>query len=77
MKTFNEMVEAIEENNRINNASWKDWTDMYTPEDCYGKLKGEYRHVARAFLHALIRDNGDNLQVYKDAYQCLEWGYTV
>ncbi len=78
MKSFDELIEAVEENNRINDAEWKDWGSALHIETTYETpLVGQYATVARLFLNALIRDNGDNLQVYKDAIHALEYGIWI
>lgn len=73
--TFFEIVNAIEENNKINNAQWSDWDDLQHVIETYGDIENdEFKHVAKAFLSALIRDNGENLEKYKDMMNLLEFG---
>jgi hypothetical protein len=76
MTTFFELVAAVEENNRINDGQWHHFSEGDDHiEQAYGNLnEDENKLVARAFLSALVRDNGENLQIYKDAMQCLEYG---
>ena len=76
-ETFITIVRAVLENNRINNAEWKDWENVNYLQAVYGRLNAEYRDVAEAFLSALIRDNGEGLQYYKDAYQQLVCGQVL
>lgn len=74
MKSFEELIEAVEENNRINDGQWKDWDSSIHIESTYETpLEGEYEGFARLCLNALIRDNGENIEVYKDAMNALEY----
>ena len=77
METFYSLVKAVQENNRMNDANWSDWSDEQGPtiQSIYGKLEPEYKAVAEAFLDALIRDNGENLEIYIEAFDCLTYGY--
>lgn len=75
MESFQSLVCAVVENNKMNNGEWKDWDNALHIQDTYGVLKNEYKEVAETFLNALIRDNGGNLKEYLLAFHCLEWGY--
>lgn len=74
METFKSLVDAVLENNQINGGSWKDWDCATHIEDTYGLLQADYKDVALAFLDALIRDNGENLETYLSAMHALEYG---
>ena len=71
---FFHMIEAVKENNRINEATWADWKDVFELITFYGDLDHENKDVAYKFLSALIRDNGENLETYVNAFDCLEYG---
>jgi hypothetical protein len=76
MTTFLEMVEAVQENNRINGGKWSDWSDCSHLEEVYGKIQDDLEKLSRTFLNALIRDGGDhNLACYMAAYDCVNYGY--
>lgn len=77
MRTFKELVEAVEENNEINGGKWSDWSHCGQIQEVYGKLKPTYSYHAKSFLSALIRDNGENEQLYLDAMSELEYGYVI
>lgn len=75
MNTLKKMIEAVEENNRINGGCWKDWQDVNHLQDTYGELVEEdYKETALAILAALIRDNGEHLNIYLDAWDALCYG---
>ena len=74
METFKSLVKAVEENNRINDGKWSDWSDAFHIERTYGELSIKERSIALEFLSALIRDNGENLEIYLDAMDCLQYG---
>jgi len=44
MSTFEFLIEAVEENNRMNDASWEDWghVSSCSIEDAYGELDDDY-----------------------------------
>jgi hypothetical protein len=74
-----EMIDAIEENNRINSdygASWKDWKEMYAdnPEDVYGKFDGNFQHIERELLKMLIENEGARKEEFLDCMNILEYG---
>jgi hypothetical protein len=73
-ESFKYLVAAVEENNRLNDAKWSNWEDRQAIEDLYGVMRGENREVGRAFLTALIRDNGEHLDTYLDAMCAIERG---
>jgi hypothetical protein len=72
---FFELIQAVEENNRINDGSWKDWDSAQHIEEFYGKLNEEYKECAVHFLNSLIKSNGENKQTFIDAFNCLEYEY--
>lgn len=74
MKTFAELVDAVEDNNEINGAKWSDWEGAWHIQEVYGELHEEFSDTATAFLCALIRDNGANVQLYLDAMDAIEYG---
>lgn len=73
-ETFESLVDAVRQNNRINDAKWSDWKCSKHIQETYGKLNDSHKGTAEDFLNALIRDNGENLETYKDAMHCLEFG---
>ncbi len=72
MSTFLEIIEAVEENNRINTAEWRDWEDPRDITFAYGTIEGDYGDIGLEFLGALIRDNGEGVEYYIHAIDCLE-----
>lgn len=77
MSIFRDAIEAVEENNRINDGKWSDWEDLAHIVDTYDL---EYTADAiamatQAFIAALIRDNGEHLSLYQQCIDCLEYGY--
>lgn len=75
METFKSLVEAVKENNRINDAKWSDWASAHDIQDAYGKLEEDaLKETSELFLNALIRDDGDNLKIYLQCIECLEMG---
>lgn len=74
MRTFHELLEAVEENNRINNAKWTDWEDASHIQDVYGELDKHNKILAEIFLNSLIHDNGDHLQLLQDAFDAVNCG---
>lgn len=75
MKSFKSLVAAVEENNSINDAEWSTWENAKHIESIYGQLEPTYADVAREFLNALIRDNGENRVMYLETMDCLVYGY--
>lgn len=76
MNSFRDLVDAIQENNRINSGKWSDWENPQHIEQIYGVYKrDEFSATTYYFLKALIRDNGENLEHYLTAMDCLEYGY--
>jgi len=63
MNTFRNMIEAVEENNSINDGEWADWGDMADIEAVYGDLQDEEvsRQEAEAVISAAIASNGKTL----------------
>lgn len=56
--TLRSIIDAIEENNSINNASWNDWENAYHAQEVYGELEYnniELNRIAHHFLDALIK----------------------
>jgi hypothetical protein len=74
-RTFKGLVEAVEENNKMNNGKWSDWKDAWHIEEVYGELEDDFDHVARAFLDELIGNEGKNKSYYIDAMCALNYGY--
>ena len=73
-QTFSSLIEAVEENNSMHDVTWKAWSDADHIQHVYGELEDEYRDVATAFLNALIRDEGENIETYSQAMSALEYG---
>lgn len=76
MNTFLDMVKAVEENNKMNDAKWSDFECVEHLIDVYGDLEEEFKDVSKVFLNSLISNNGDNAHVYIDAMDCLVYGHT-
>lgn len=74
METFKSLIKAVQENNDINEAKWSDWDDAFHIESTYGQISFKERSIALEFLSALIRDNGENLKLYLEVMDCLEYG---
>jgi len=77
MKLFDEIVAAVEENNRINEGQWKNWESISHICEIYNiarEKRSEYYGTCALFINSLCRDNGENLHVYRDAMDCLEYG---
>ncbi len=75
MENFKSLVLAIEENNSMNEAQWKDWKNAQHVQSLYGEMENTpFKPIYEAFIDALIRDNGQNLSTYLDTVSCLEYG---
>lgn len=72
--TFIELVDSVEDDRRGGKSSWSDYENVAEIEAIHGIMEDERREVTTAFLKALIKDKGENVEIYKDAYQCLEFG---
>lgn len=76
METFKSLIKAVEENRDFHGASWKSWEEMGGAshiQDIYGKLSDDEAPFA-IFLDALVRDDGENIEVYLDAHNAWEYG---
>lgn len=78
MSIFKIAVSRVEDNNEINNAKWSDWDDAYHILETYDLHQDSSATTAVeiTFLNALIRDNGENLRIYLDAIECIEYGFS-
>src|SRR5690554_3235364 len=65
-------IEAAEENSRINDAAWSDWTDAQHILDTYG-ISADCAE-ARAVLDRAIRSNGASLAKDLPAVELAVWG---
>lgn len=74
-QTFRELVEGVLENNEINDGTWESWEDAQSIQSIYGELVDENKSVYETFLNALIRDNGENLELYIQCCDALEYGF--
>ena len=77
MTTFFEMIDAVEENNRMHDANWCDWVGVKHLEDTYGKLEVEeedHLEYAIALLDSLIISDGANVKQFKDIWQIIKYG---
>ncbi len=82
-KTFEEIVDAIEQDNQIYKTDWSRFNDVKEIEDTYGELEeSQYKNanVERQFFYALIRDNGAGLDLYlkslkENDYNCAAFNY--
>lgn len=64
MATFKELVEAVEDNNNINNAQWSDWPSPFEIEEVYGQLDEDECDLllkAAGMLTQAILSNGKSL----------------
>ena len=64
MTTLLNLIESIEDNNRINDGSWVDWKDMAHVESVYGTLSDEdvSRERAEMIIANAINTNGNSLR---------------
>lgn len=64
MVTLLNLVEAVQDNNRVNDGSWKDWTDLSHIEEVYGSLDDEdvTREEVDRVIAAAIASNGASLR---------------
>ena len=81
MNILEEIIQAVEENNSINGATWSDWDSsidiIKTYENLYQAFKeSDYQNFIITALDCLIRDCGLNANVYISTLDCLEYGYT-
>lgn len=76
METFRSLVKAVQENNEINCASWNGWECSKHIQEIYGTLKNDkFKYVYETFLNKLICDNGENLKLYIELVDRIEYGY--
>jgi hypothetical protein len=63
MSTFKQLVDAIEENNRINDGKWADWSGFLAAEEVYGEYADEEvsREDAKRVIESAIASNGETL----------------
>ncbi|MCO5110020.1 MAG: hypothetical protein M9929_04135 [Burkholderiaceae bacterium] len=63
MATFRQIVEGIEDNNRINGASWSNWGDATDAIELYGPLEDEDVDSGEAIevIDRAIASNGSSL----------------
>lgn len=57
--TFRVLVEAVEENNEINDGKWSDWEGLFHIENVYGELDDEdvsHDEAADIFSRAIVSD---------------------
>lgn len=76
MNKLQEIISAVEENNRINEGKWSDWKDVDHILEVYEiSLEDEkYEHIIRDFVDDLIKNDGEHAKVYLDAMSGLEYG---
>lgn len=60
---FEEIIDGVEENNRINDAKWKDWTKNCYPEEVYGHLLPELQQIGRVLLALLAETDGEDKEL--------------
>jgi len=81
MSLFKKAIDAVEENNRMNNGKWSDWDDAYHIMNTY-EIDGESDYyskperVAIDFIDCIIKTNGENIAIFQSAIDCLEYGYS-
>jgi hypothetical protein len=63
MTTFKQLVDAIEENNRINDGKWSDWNGLFAAEEVYGEYADDdiSREDAEHVVESAIASNGETL----------------
>ena len=65
-------IEGVEDNNRINDASWSDWDDASHICETYGiEGLGDLEH---AILNRAIESRGESLRVDLPMVERLVWG---
>lgn len=73
-------IDSVEENNELNDASWSDWESAHQIiASCLknGSVKlnqHQYHQFILDALTALIRDDGDNSDLYIQCLDALEYG---
>lgn len=75
METFESLVEAVKENNVINDASWKDWQDAKHIQDVYGELENDERKIMyEAMLDECIYSEGEYADPYLALIRAMDYG---
>jgi hypothetical protein len=71
METFHTLMQAVSENNRINDAQWTDWTSHKDLQETYGELAADYKEASEKLLDLVILAEG-NTEVIRLAYEILD-----
>lgn len=75
METFRTLVNAILENNRINQGKWSDWEDAKHIQRVYGAIKKDKMlAMHEAMLNEAISSDGLHLQAYLDLIEIMDYG---
>jgi len=75
METFRTLVNAVIENNVLNNAKWSDWTDSKHVQEVYGQLEeDERKEMYEAMINELIDNTGINLEAYFKLIRAMDYG---
>lgn len=78
MATLQQLIEAVEDNNSVNAASWSDWNDAGDIIECYaiaGIADGNAtEQEATALLNRAIETNGESLKQDLPAFELKTWG---
>ena len=74
-ETFQSLVKAILENNRMNDGKWSYWESVEHIEDIYGKMDKEDRDykMSCVFLDYLSEHDGEFLSEFLDIFNILDY----
>ena len=72
-KSFNFLVEAVQDNLRINEGRWESWQNAKHIQEVYGELEEDFKDIMEEFLNCLIRLDGDSAETFIEAYRLLNY----
>lgn len=70
-EALREAIEGVEDNNRINDASWSDWTDAAHVAEVY---EVELCAEGVQIINRAIASNGESLKIDLPAAERAVWG---
>ena len=70
-KALRQAIEGVEDNNRINDASWSDWEDAQHAAETYGV---ELCEEGVQIIERAIASNGESLKIDLPAAELAVWG---
>jgi hypothetical protein len=77
MTTFLDLIDAVEENNRINDGKWSDWENAAHIQEVYGALSYDEDIQIKAIekmLNFLIKSNGEDVNLFIDLVDHYDYG---